>query len=129
MKTVASTEFYTIEVDTDKNRVYFGLKSSWMDAQKLASWEKDLAAAFRLCSRGFTELIDWTDVQGIFLTESIEKAQRLAMDAGIRKAARVFSRETFAKMQMDTLTKKTSFPVKTFYDRNDAEAWLDKVGD
>jgi hypothetical protein len=129
VNTVANTEFYTIEVDTTKNRVYFTLKGSWMDAQKLAAWESDVAAAFRLCSRGFTELIDWSDVQGIFLTDSIEKAQRLAMEAGISKAARVFPRETFAKMQMDTLTKKTSFPVKTFYDKSEAEAWLAKPGD
>jgi hypothetical protein len=129
MKTVASTDFYTIEVEQAKNRVYFTLRGSWIDAQKLSAWEGDVAAAFRLCSRGFTELIDWTDVQGILLTDSIEKAQRLAMDSGIRKAARLFPRETFAKMQMDTLTKKTSFPVRTFYDRKEAEAWLDSTTD
>ena len=127
MKTVARTDFYAIEVDQSLNRVYFNLKGSWMDARDLAAWEEDVAAAFRLCSPGFTELIDWINVQGILLTDCIEKAQKLALSAGIRKAARVFSKETFAKMQMDSLTKKTSFPVKTFYDRNEAEVWLNSA--
>jgi hypothetical protein len=129
MKTVASTDFYTIEVDQAKNRVYFFLKGSWVDAQKLSAWESDVSAALRLCTRGFTELIDWTAVQSILLTDTIEKAQRLAMESGIRKAARLFPRETFSKMQMDTLTKKTSFPVKTFSDKKEAEAWLDSMSD
>jgi hypothetical protein len=30
------------------------------------------------------------------------------------------------KLQMDSLTEKTGFPVKSFFDLKEAETWLDK---
>jgi hypothetical protein len=79
-----------------------------------------------LCSPGFTELIDWTHAGGIWLTDHIAEAQKLAMKSGLRKAARLFSRESFAKLQMDKLSEKTGFPVQSFFDQKAAEAWLDE---
>lgn len=48
------------------------------------------------------------------------------MQAGMRKAARLFERETFLKLQMDQVSGKTGFPVQSFFDRAEAEAWLDE---
>jgi len=63
---------------------------------------------------------------GIWLTEHIAEAQKLIIKAGLRKAARVYSRESFAKLQMDKLSEKTGFPARSFFDQKAAEAWLDE---
>lgn len=126
MKAVASCDHYVIEVDEIKNRIIFAMKGAWTDANAVPDWLEDMRKALKYVKRGFTELIDWTDVSAIVLTDYIAAAQQLAIDAGLRKAARVYSGEKFLKIQMDTLSKKTSFPVESFFTREEAETWLDQ---
>lgn len=126
MRTVASCDHYVIQVDEVKNRIIFLMKGAWTDANAVPDWLEDMSKALKHVKPGFTELIDWTDVSAIILTDYIAAAQQLAINAGLRKAARVYSGEKFLKIQMDTLSKKTSFPVESFFTREQAEAWLDK---
>jgi hypothetical protein len=126
MNTVASTEYYTIAVDPSKNRIYFRMRGSWNDSKQVSGWLEGLSAAIKLCRPGFTELIDWRETTGILLTDQIAEAQKMAMKAGLRKAARLYERETFLKFQMDQLTEETGFPVKSFFELSEAEAWLDE---
>lgn len=127
MKTIASNEFYAIEVDQPKNRIHFTMRGSWTDTKKVSGWVGDLGEAIKLCRPGFTELIDWRQSSAILLTDKIAEAQRMAMKAGLRRAARVYDRDTFLKIQMDRLTQETGFPVKSFFDLKEAEAWLDEA--
>ena len=126
MKEIASTDFYTIGVDPAKNRIYFTMRGSWTSEKEVPDWLEHVAAAVELCSPGFTELIDWTGSSAILLSDYIAGAQEIAMKAGLRKAARVYDRESFVKRQMNSLTEKTGFPVKSFADREEAEVWLDE---
>lgn len=126
MRTIASNEHYVIQVDESRNRLYFVMKGSWIDTKAVPNWQEDVKTALTFLSPGFTELIDWTDVGSILLTDYIATAQELAMKAGVRKAARVYSAERFLKVQMDSLSQKTGFPVKSFLDKEEAEAWLDE---
>ncbi|MDQ7782037.1 MAG: hypothetical protein RDU20_04110 [Desulfomonilaceae bacterium] len=126
MKTIVSNDFYTVAVDPAKNRIYFTMRGSWIKEKEVQDWPNHVAEAVRLCSPGFTELIDWTGSKAILLTDYIAKAQEIAVKGGLRKAARVYDEESFAKHQMDTLTKETKFPVRSFFNRQEAEAWLDE---
>jgi hypothetical protein len=126
MKTIASNEFYDIAVDQTKNRIHFTMRGSWTDTKRVTGWLDDLGAAIKLCKPGFTELIDWRQSSAILLTDKIGEAQKMAMKAGLRRAARVYERDTFLKLQMDRLTEETGFPVKSFFDLKEAEAWLDE---
>ncbi|MBI5571421.1 MAG: hypothetical protein HY914_15870 [Desulfomonile tiedjei] len=125
MKTVASHDFYEIAVDGAKNRIHLTNRGSWTSTKQIEGWLDDLAAAAKLCTPGFTALIDWTQSTGILLTDRVAEAQQLLMKAGLRKAARLFDRETFLKYQMDQVSQQTGFPVESFFDRREAEAWLD----
>ncbi len=126
MKTIASNEWYVIEVDQIKNRIHFIMRGSWTDTKGVSGWLDDLGAAIKLCRPGFTELIDWRQSTAILLTDKIAEAQQMAMRAGLRRAARVYDRDTFLKHQMDRLTEKTGFPVRSFFDLKEAERWLDE---
>ena len=127
MKTVASHEFYSVAVDGAKNRLHLTNRGSWTSTKQISGWLDDLASAAKLCTPGFTALIDWTQSTGILLIDRVAEAQKLLMKAGMRKAARLFERETFLKYQMDEVSDKTGFPVKSFFDRREAEAWLDEA--
>jgi hypothetical protein len=126
MRTVASTDHYVIGVDEAKNRLFFLMKGDWTETKAVPDWLEDVKQALKFMSPGFTELIDWTEVSAIVLTDYIAGAQQLAINAGLRKAARVYAGEKFLKLQMDSLSKKTNFPVESFFSREEAEVWLDK---
>ena len=126
MITVASNDHYVIEIDETKNRLFFVMKGSWTDPKAVPHWLEDVGRALEHLSPGFTELIDWTDIGAIVLTDYISGAQELAIKAGVRKAARVYSAEHFLKVQMDTISRETGFPVESFLDKSEAEAWLDR---
>jgi len=126
MRTVATNDHYVIGVDEAKNRLFFVMKGDWTATEAVSNWLEDVKKALQHMRPGFTELIDWTEVSAIVLTDYIAGAQQLAINAGLRKAARVYSGEKFLKLQMDSLSRKTSFPVESFFSKEDAEAWLDK---
>jgi hypothetical protein len=126
MQSIASTDFYFIAVDTQKNRLYITIKGgTWIDPKQVPKWLDDLAVALKLLSPGFTELIDWSQMTGILLTDYITEAQKQTMKAGLRKAARLHSKKSFAKLQLDTISEKTGFPVQSFFDHKACEDWLD----
>lgn len=127
MKTIASSGAYTVKVDERKNRMFLTNRGAWTDPDQVSGWLDDLGTAIKLCRPGFTALIDWTQSTGILLTDLVEEAQKLLMQGGMRRAARVHERETFLKHQMDRTSEKTGFPVKSFFDMKEAEAWLDET--
>jgi hypothetical protein len=126
MKVLATTDAYTIAVDPAKNRIHFTMRGTWTKRDDFRNWLNDVKAAVDACSPGFTELIDWRESTGILMTNEIEEAQKMAVKGGLRKAARLYDRQTFLKTQMDQLTEKTGFPVKSFFDQAEAEDWLDQ---
>ena len=80
MQSISSTDFYTIAVDTQQNRLYITIKGGmWTDPQKLRNWLDDLAAGLKLLSPGFTEFIDWSQMTGLSLTDYLADAQKLTM--------------------------------------------------
>lgn len=127
MKTLASASAYLVAVDEVKNRIVLTNRGSWTDETQVIRWLDDIGAAIELCRPGFTVLIDWTQSTAILLTDRVAEAQDLLMKGGMRRAARLYDRETFLKHQMDRVSAKTGFPVQTFYSLKEAEAWLEET--
>lgn len=127
MKAIANNEFYILTVDERKNRIHLTMQGEWINFSQVSGWLDHNSEAVKLCAPGFTTLIDWTSVKATGLPDFIADAQEVMMKAGLRKAARVYDRETFLKFQLDRLTEKTKFPVRSFFDRSEAEAWLDEL--
>jgi hypothetical protein len=126
MKTLASESVYSVVVDEGKNRIFLTNRGAWTDETQVSGWLRDIGAAIELCRPGFTVLIDWTQSSAILLMDRIGEAQKLLMQGGMRRAARLYERETFLKLQMDRVSEKTGFPVRTFYNLKDAETWLEE---
>jgi len=127
MKTLASGSVFSVSVDEEKNRIFLTNRGSWTDEIQISGWLEDIGAAIKLCRPGFTVLIDWTQSSAILLTDRIAEAQGLLIQGGVRRAARLYEKETFLKHQMDRVSTKTGFPVQTFYNQKDAEAWLEEI--
>ncbi len=118
---------YSVAVDEGKNRIVLTNRGSWTDETQVSGWLNDIDAAIKLCRPGFTVLIDWTQSSAILLTDRIAEAQRLLIQGGMRRAARLYEKATFLKLQMDRVSEKTGFPVQAFYSLKEAEAWLEEA--
>ena len=123
---VADEEYYRLDVDQGKNRIYFTIRGDWTDAKKMSNWIPDIEKAIGYCSPGFTEYIDWTTMTAITLTDAIAEHHKIAMKAGISRAARVFDQSHFVALQLERVARESGFPIKVFYNRSEAEAWLDE---
>lgn len=126
MQTIASTDFYRIDVDEAKNRMYITYKGSWLkstDAAEFADRHKEALARLK---PGFTVFVDVRPMESMLLTDRVEQVQRDAVAAGIRKAARVYDKESFIKVQADRINLRTGISSMAFYDPAAAEAWLDE---
>ena len=65
-------------------------------------------------------------MESMLLTDFIQKAQKDAIEAGTRKAARVYEGSTFIEVQAEGIHKKTGMNAKAFQSVAEAEAWLDE---
>ena len=126
MAVVASTPFYTISVDSVKNRMSLKVKGSWLKDSEVPTFLDDIRKGLDKCSPGFTIFMDVSEMGGTFLPDVLAEAQKMAIQAGVKKVGSVYEKETFFKMQAEQIAQKTGFPVKRFGKVQDAEAWLDE---
>lgn len=126
MNTIADNDFYRIAISEPQNRLYLTYKGSWMRDKDVANFAADHEKAVASLRSGFTVLVDVRPMEAMLLTDYVEKVQRQAVEAGISKAARVYDRESFIKLQSDRINVKTGIPSRAFYDLESAEAWLDE---
>ncbi len=126
METIADNDFYRIEVSEAENRMYLTYRGSWIREKDVATFPDDHEQALVCLKKGFTVLVDVRPMVAMLLVDYVEKVQRRAIAAGIKKAARVYDRETFIKFQSDRINVKTSISSQAFYDMESAQAWLDE---
>jgi hypothetical protein len=126
MITVADRECYRLDVEVQKNRLHFLIRGDWTNPNNFTDWLPDLEKAIGQLKPGFTELIDWTVMRAITMTDAIVDHHKLAMKAGIKKAARIIDSDHFVVHQLEMVTQDTGFPIKVFYNRPEAETWLDE---
>lgn len=123
---IASTDFYSIQVDTVKNRMFIVYKGSWVRPEQVPNFLSDHADAIKRLKSGFTVLVDVGPMEAMLLTDHIEQAQKDAIQAGIKKAARVYERPTIIRAQAERIHEKTEMNARAFDNVADAEAWLDE---
>ena len=125
MQEVASTDFYRIAVDTEKNRIYQWLKGSWTRKEDVPNFVADMQSAIRMVTGGFTMLVDLTEIKTVLVYDLWEGVMKLLVAAGISKTGDVYSDQMFTEAGTDMAARKAGFEKKNFRSRQEAEAWLD----
>lgn len=126
MKYVASTDFYRIEVDQERNRLFLTFRGSWIKPEQVPHYLEDHSAAVGLLSPGFTALVELREIEAMLLSDYLEESQIDAVKAGIKKAARVYGERALIKTQTDRINKRTGLRSQAFKDPKEAEEWLDR---
>lgn len=126
MKTIASNDFYSISVDTQKNRLLLIAKGMWVKPDDFKNFVADVQTALDELKGNLTILVDARGMQGTSLPSVFLEAEKAAMAKGIKKVASVYDRESFFKMQAQQIAQTSGFPVQRFASIDEAETWLDK---
>ncbi len=126
MELIAATPFYSYHIDKGKNRMYVSYKGAWLKPSQVPDFVKHHVEAIGQLTSGFTVLADVREMESVVIMDVIEQCQKQAIEAGIRKAARVYTKPTFMQIQADSMHQRTGMQSKAFYDYAEAEAWLDE---
>jgi hypothetical protein len=130
MEEIGSGTNYRISFDKAKNRIYFWFFGDIMNPAGVAGLPGDLKKAVQLARPAFTGLADFSDMKLLGLPDVAQDTQATLVAGGIKKVASVWNRESFAKFIVDSTAAKVgdkySEKRKIFFDRAEAEAWLDE---
>ncbi len=131
MQEIGSGPSYRVEIDAAKNRVYFSFFGDAVSMASAAGLLEATAAACGLMKPGFTGLADFTKMNLLGLADLAQKVQMTLLNAGLRKMASVWDRDSFAKIVVNSSAESVksgeySEKRRLFKDRVEAEAWLDE---
>jgi len=128
MKVIAENEYYSIIVDEIKNRVYLTIVGFWEDMDVVPNFISDMTKASQSVSRGFTVLVDITQMKPPpkKVGEMHMKAQGIFLGAGLVKTAELLPANVIAKMAVDRYSRESGMQKGSFSSREEAEKWLDE---
>ena len=130
MKEIGAGPHHRVEVDTAKNRIYLSFFGDALTDAAAAGLRDSLQASIALMKPGFTALGDFTEMNLMGLPDVARELQTTLLNAGVKKAASVWSHESFAKIIVDSSAQKVSGEYserrKVFKNRVEAQAWLDE---
>jgi hypothetical protein len=130
MQEIGVGPHHRVEVDTAKNRIYLTFFGDALSDAAAAGLRDEIQAAISLMKPGFTALGDFTEMNLLGLPDIVQQLQATIVNAGVRKAASVWSHESFAKVIVDSSAQKVSGEYserrKVFKSRVEAEAWLNE---
>lgn len=124
----SANDFYEIDLDTEKNRIYLTIKGYWKSLMEVRGYLRDLRAAVAELSEGFTIVTDLTRAK----TSSEEtselhiKAQAYLVQAGLARTAEIHPESTVTRMALNRYAQTSGMTKGVFSSFAEAEAWLDE---
>lgn len=124
---IASTELYSLSVDSTRNRIYYTMIGFWQDTSKLARYQEDWENVLGCLSGNFTILSDLTEFRLLppGLVERAAKHQKKLIDAGLVAFAEIRLEAAITALQLNRISDISGIEKRIFTDWNDAESWLD----
>ncbi|MHA2295042.1 MAG: hypothetical protein ACXADA_03450 [Candidatus Hodarchaeales archaeon] len=125
---MVKNEYYEIEYDQVKNRVYFKIKGFWESVDVVPNFEKDWMNTIVNAKNGFTICADLLDMKPF--PKDVEQlnaqVQQKLMEKGLRKVGQVAP--VVVAGQVNNLSRKSGLRdvLRAFYTLEQAEYWLDK---
>ncbi|MCP4403476.1 MAG: hypothetical protein GY801_39990 [bacterium] len=130
MQEIAYTDFYTLAVDTNKNRIYCTVIGNSLaeNAAFIRDWER----AKSLMNPGFTVLTDISRIQHVtkeWVTIPV-KLYTMLIYAGLAGTAEVLSERVATELHMNQrnrISRACYTKEEIFTNRRMAEVWLDRI--
>ena len=125
--TIVKGDNYSIFVNQQKNRVYLTLVGYWQSPSDFTDYLDAINCVLGKVTKDFTILVDMTRYSGSAyeLNDIHIRAQKLSIEAGVKRIAEVIPANPLIKMLSEVYSKKSGALPMTFNDIHHAERWLD----
>lgn len=129
LKHITNTDAYSLEVDIQKNRVYFCIRGHWNKDTQLDSFLADWKEAISYLQPNFTIISDVrTMLPHALAVEKIhEETQKYLIQNGLFKVAEVVAVNDIANLQSGRIAERSKLPMNKFHSFEEAENYLDKL--
>lgn len=129
LKQITTTDAYSLEIDIEKNRVYFCIYGHWDNTTQLDSFLEDWKRAISHLQSDFTILSDIrTMLPHALAVEKIhEETQKYLIENGLFKVAEVVPINDIAHLQSSRIVERSNLPMNKFDCVEEAERYLDQV--
>jgi len=121
-------DYYEIEYDSIKNRVYYTMKGLWKSVAVVPNFEQDWRNVVQKIRKDWTILGDLKTLQP--MPDDVNalngKVQQYLMTTGLRKVAQVA--DIAVAGSINAMARKSGLKevLWAFYDKPTAETWLNK---
>ena len=128
-KHIASTDVYSLEVDIEKNRVYFCIRGHWDKNTPLENYLDEWEKTISCLQPNFTIISDiHTMLPHALVVEKVhEQVQKFLIEKGLYKVAEVASINDIADLQASRVAQRSKLPVNKFSTFEEAEKYLDRL--
>jgi len=124
---IAKTDKYSIEVNKQKNRIYFILRGFWESLADVPDYFSDWQRATKEVTSGFTILTDAREMITPMpeVSELHKRTQAMLVASGLRKTAEVVPSKSIEQSALRRYAKVSGMAKESFDDVTEAEKWLD----
>jgi len=123
---IAKTPYYSIEIDTEKNRAYLAFIGYCKTKDEMSTYLEDVTKAAQRLKKGFTLLTNATEFKTPPPEVSAlhEKSQKIWVEKGLSKTAEILPESAITQLTLDRFAKTTGMKKKAFSQEKEAEDWL-----
>lgn len=125
MKQIENNDYYEINVDLSKNRMYLKVIGFWKKPDLVPNYVKHIESAGKSLERGFTLLADLREMKTppLILNPVHQKAQEALVREGLDRTAEVFS-NIVLKTVTASIANESNMKKQVFPSIIEAEMWL-----
>ena len=129
MEEIAKNEYYSISVDSGKNRIYLTVQGFWKDPTVVPNYIQDIEKAASSALQDFTVITDITQMRppSPEVGELHMKAQTALVEKGLIATAEILPESVIAQASVDRYSKESGMNKGSFASIVEAESWLDQL--
>jgi len=129
-KMIAKNELYELEVDIQKNRMYFTPLDVWKSPEDVPDYLTDIKKCANMLKQGFCVLSDITHavVPSPEVSALLLESQEILKKMGQKKAA-IFNKSMILDIHLDNIYEQVDqdqLAMRIFDSTEEAEKWLDE---
>ena len=127
---IAKNNYYELEIDTEKNRVYTKLMNKWTSIKEVPNFFADWKKIASMTKPNFTIFAD-IRLMGT-LSKEVEILHQeiqtyLVEEKKLLETAQLASQDELADYQIHRSTKRSNLSIRKFATQEEAEQYLDKI--
>jgi flagellar motor component MotA len=130
-KQLMNNSYYSLSVDTEKNRAYPIMKGNCRNLQAVLEYKKSWEDALEneYLKEGFTILADARAMghMSLEIEQIHQQLQSYLLSKGMKAVAQLASLNDIANMQVARATKRSNTPITAFATFEEAESYLDRA--